>query len=362
MSYFTPPSVSENPTPGPYHDLSMNSVKNIRPKTAKPMSDRASSIGDWVRSKLPSQKPERGGTRRDHGFWEEFEGGGNKAGKHPRRRATNSHRSRRSATGDSDLITRWNTPKDLPDTQGSTTGITRRAFSSMMPKRAKTPSNDAQRRVSWVAPADGKVQQARLPVEPATASETDSDLKLNSANSKRKANDLDLASLAADRRLSLARKDIEAKKELRRRRRYLKESGDYLGVQGINPDTGQLDVITPTDSESSGVSQGTTQKINSLRQALRNAKLSCTETEREIQKILLDKEKSRMKKSQKEKDELSSLNQGLLRWRRHTRQWSSAQEPDLSPIAQSHRSGASTSSRLHSSQSPDRVMRLTDLR
>lgn len=335
MSYFTPPTVSKTP-PKPPHDLSINTVQKPGPRTDKQMSDKASSIGDWVRSKLPSHRPERGGTKRDHGYWEKVDG--------RRRRVTDSQQSRRSETGDSDLITRWNTPKDLPDTWSSTAGFPRRAFSSIMPKKTKTSSNEDPRRVSWVAPVDGK---AKLPVEPVTASETESDLNLDLAKDK------DLISLAADRRLSLARKEIEAKKELHRRRRHLKESGDYLGVQGINPDTGQLDVITPTDSGNSSASQETTQKINAVRQALRNAKSNYQEkakrSEREIQQIILGKEKQRMKKSQQEKDEINRLNQGLLKWRRHTRQWSSAQEPDLSPIAQSHRSGASTTSTSSSS-------------
>ena len=39
-----------------------------------------------------------------------------------------------------------------------------------------------------------------------------------------------------------------AKEEARRRRRNLKQSGDFLGVTGVNPFTGEMDVITPTSS------------------------------------------------------------------------------------------------------------------
>ncbi|KAK4130013.1 hypothetical protein BT67DRAFT_248475 [Trichocladium antarcticum] len=42
-----------------------------------------------------------------------------------------------------------------------------------------------------------------------------------------------------------------AKRELRRQRRSLKKSGDFLGVTGVNPYTGELDVITPPTSSSS---------------------------------------------------------------------------------------------------------------
>lgn len=331
MSYFTPPAVSNNTQSAPSRDISTNSVKKPGARTDKQMSDRASSIGNWVRSKLPSRRPERGERRRDDEYSEQTDGR-DMSLNYPGRRATDVQQSRRSDTGDSDLLTIWNTPKDLPDPERVPAGIPRRVFSSVVPK--KTLSNDSRRRVSWLAPADGKLQLARLPVEPATASEIETDIDFNLE--------------ATGRRLTISREDIEAKKELRRRRRHLKESGDYLGVQGINPDTGQLDVITPTDSGNSSASQETTQKINALRQARRNAKSNYKETaqrsEREIQKIILEKERQKMKKSQREKDNLNRLNQGLLKWRRHTRQWSSAQEPDLSPIAQSHRSGASTSS------------------
>lgn len=45
--------------------------------------------------------------------------------------------------------------------------------------------------------------------------------------------------------------EIEQHKERRKQRRLLRESGDYLGVQGVNPQTGELDVVTPTPSNSS---------------------------------------------------------------------------------------------------------------
>lgn len=349
MSYFTPPKIADHPPRTSAHDFSLDSVRKPGARTDKQMAERASSIGDWMRSKLPSRRPERGGTRRDQGYWEQLDRG-DKPLSYPRRRATDNHRNRRSDTGDSDLITKWNTAKDLPKpSRGPTTaGIPRRAVSSAKPKRAF--SNDDQRRVSWLSPADGKVQLSMLPVQPATASgsEIERNFRLGAIDGA-KVPEAPPETLAADRRLSLARKAIEEKKELRRRRQELKESGDYLGVQGINPDTGQLDVITPTDSGRSSASQETTQKINAIRQALRGAKSNYKEaaqqSEREIQKIILDKERQKMKKIQKEKDEIQRLNQALLKWRRHTRQWSSAQEPDLSPIAQSHKSGASTSSR-----------------
>lgn len=356
MSYFLPPTTKSNSPkpPAPSHDLSLNSVKK-QPKPDKEMSEKGSSIGGWWKSRLPKQRPERGSTIRQRGYWEQVEGQNGEAS-YPRRRATDSQRSRRSETGDSDLITRWNTPKDLPEPRENTPSHPRRAFSAMVSKAYPT---DGRRQVSWAPPGLSiEGENGRLPLLKAADPEQQETAAWNgqiqavgAEGSLGLPGELDLstqASLAADRRLSNARRAIEAKREIRRRRRHLKESGDYLGVQGINPDTGLLDVITPSDSGNSSVSQETTQKINSLRQAVRNARSNYKQTalrsERELKKIMVDKETQRLAKDQEQKDELNRLNQGLLKWRRHTRQWSSAQEPNLSPIAQSHRSGASTSS------------------
>ncbi|KAJ6444372.1 Candidapepsin [Purpureocillium lavendulum] len=83
-----------------------------------------------------------------------------------------------------------------------------------------------------------------------------------------------LAGSIVDHRPFKTQQGIEEKKEARRQRRNLKESGDYLGVQGVNPETGQLDVITPSDSERSSTSQETQKKLNVLRDTLRDSRHS----------------------------------------------------------------------------------------
>ena len=144
-----------------------------------------------------------------------------------------------------------------------------------------------------------------------------------------------------DRRLSNVRRTLEAKNESRRQRRSLKESGDYLGVQGVNPETGQLDVITPTESERSSVSDDTLQRINTVRRTLKDAKDSykgaTAWTEREMEKILVGKGKSKRDKLEKEKLKHQNIIQAV-KWRRNTKQWSSVHETNLSPIAQSQTS------------------------
>ncbi|RDA95243.1 hypothetical protein CP533_1824 [Ophiocordyceps camponoti-saundersi (nom. inval.)] len=214
--------------------------------------------------------------------------------KHPdhkiRRHITSS--CRRSSEGHgSDQILRWNTARDLPKSQPETS----------RPQVAGGPSSRHQ--------AAFRKESHRTP-RPKQAVEK-----------------------------HLVR-TMEEKKEARRQRRTLKESGDYLGVQGINPATGQLDIMTPTDSDGSSEKQ---QKLNILQAALRDARQSYrnvkAQSEREARRIL-DSEARKLRRLEKEKQKLQNLSQ-RVRWQRQTKQWSSAQEPELSPIVGS-RHGSST--------------------
>uniref|UniRef100_A0A0B7JND1 Uncharacterized protein n=1 Tax=Bionectria ochroleuca TaxID=29856 RepID=A0A0B7JND1_BIOOC len=147
------------------------------------------------------------------------------------------------------------------------------------------------------------------------------------------------ASLTADRRLSETRRAIEAKKEIRRQRKDLKESGDYLGVQGINPETGVLDIISPTESERSASLQADGKASTStLQQVLKNAQAKYSEA---VHPSGADDLQPRSKHG-KERIQLGRLYPNV-KWRRHTKQWSSAQEPNLSPVAQSLKSGTPVS-------------------
>ncbi|CAK7270826.1 hypothetical protein SEPCBS119000_004283 [Sporothrix epigloea] len=102
---------------------------------------------------------------------------------------------------------------------------------------------------------------------------------------------------------------LQRKLEIHLERKSLKESGDYLGVQGINPETGQLDVLTPTTGSKSTLSSGTSAVPSGSYQ-------------------------SSMERYEKDKERLRRQ-QSLIRWRRETGQWSSVAEPGLSPIEQS---------------------------
>lgn len=102
---------------------------------------------------------------------------------------------------------------------------------------------------------------------------------------------------------------LRRKKEVHRQRQDLKLSGDYLGVQGINPETGQLDVLTPTTGSKSTISSAASGVQVSVAQESIN-------------------------KYKQGKDELRRQ-QSLVRWRKDNGQWSSVAEPMLSPIVQS---------------------------
>lgn len=115
-------------------------------------------------------------------------------------------------------------------------------------------------------------------------------------------------------------------RERRHRRRSLKESGDYLGVQGINPSTGEMDAVTPSTSTTSSPFVSLARGVQDKRQAYENARRALRSEK--LRKWEMDKEAMRMERRRK------------VKWTRRGEQWSSAVEPNLSPITGS--SGGST--------------------
>ncbi|CEJ84092.1 hypothetical protein VHEMI03378 [[Torrubiella] hemipterigena] len=227
---------------------------------------------------LPSRRSEKGGTIRSHGYWEEIDA--HQTSTFPQQSVEDEQARRLS--GPDDLI-RWNTAKRIPRPQ---------------PPR----------------PLSIQIPNQRLEQD------------LVSHNQQRK----ESASVSAsqmDRRLSFARRAIEAKREARRQRQSLKESGDYLGVQGINPDTGKLDASTPTESGQSSGGERALERIHAIRKVLSDAKDSYKDvtawTDREMRSILLDKEGKSYRNSQKQVQK-SDMAAGV-QWRRQTKQWASVE-------------------------------------
>jgi hypothetical protein len=132
---------------------------------------------------------------------------------------------------------------------------------------------------------------------------------------------------------------LQEKRDARNERRSLKESGDFLGVQGFNPSTGVPDVMTPSDSDQSATGQEIEEKLDALKQLSKNASSPSSKKriDKEIRKVLLEKESDKFARREQAKAALQRAHSNL-KWRKHSKQWSSAQAPDLSPIAQSQTS------------------------
>lgn len=100
----------------------------------------------------------------------------------------------------------------------------------------------------------------------------------------------------------------------RRQRRSLKESGDYLGVQGINPTTGEMDALTPSSSSAATTSSSLLSKREAYERARRALRAE------------------KMRKWEMDKDALKRERRRKVRWTRRVEGWSSVLEPELSPI------------------------------
>ncbi|KAI1806131.1 hypothetical protein F4811DRAFT_511916 [Daldinia bambusicola] len=152
---------------------------------------------------------------------------------------------------------------------------------------------------------------------------------------------------------------LQSKEESRKNRRSLKESGDWLGVQGADPYSGLFSVLTPTDTLSSeATSTSTRSKLAGLARKKKAARLEYEQLrlleEQEKDKARLDREQAKLDKIERVKEELRRQHQ-FARWSQHKRNWSSAAEPNLSPIAQSLDSvalGSSETSSLLFSELP----------
>ncbi|KAK1728991.1 uncharacterized protein BDZ83DRAFT_763971 [Colletotrichum acutatum] len=161
-----------------------------------------------------------------------------------------------------------------------------------------------------------------------------------------------LRAVLPSRRAEKEERTLEERRLIHRERRTLKESGDYLGVTGINPVTGELDVETPSTTSFSSASLTLDQKLEARhksesRRTRRGAEL-LTE---EVTKKLQQREEQRFARKDREKEAIRQA-QRKVQWQRHRQQWSSAKDPILSPIAQSTKS-ISTRGKLACSEARD---------
>jgi hypothetical protein len=144
------------------------------------------------------------------------------------------------------------------------------------------------------------------------------------------------------RRSSVLRENIASYPFRRDRRISLKQRGDYLGVTGFNPETGEMDVITPSSSSHSSASLATGQGIDtvdgrSLKQGKLPYKAAANQKREDLEKLLHEQARLKAQKREQQKQSLREV-QRRVTWRKNSRNWSSMKEPDLSPIAQSQTS------------------------
>ncbi|KAI8951122.1 hypothetical protein F4801DRAFT_309053 [Xylaria longipes] len=132
---------------------------------------------------------------------------------------------------------------------------------------------------------------------------------------------------------------LREKEDTRKHRRSLKESGDWLGVQGADPYSGEFAVLTPTSTLSSETTPPhTRERLAELSRKQQFSKLAYDEakckTETEREKVRFQMGQSKLEKIEGAKEELRQQ-QEFPTWIQHKRRWSSAAEPELSPIPQS---------------------------
>ncbi|KAL7627568.1 hypothetical protein AAE478_001761 [Parahypoxylon ruwenzoriense] len=283
-----------------------------------PHQKRASSLAGFFSKILPSNRPEQGGTHRADWTGDDDE-------------ASNDHGANPNE------LTNWNLAKErAPGNPTSTNG----------------PDDPSHRRVWSLSPQKGSSRFIEnLPQDapysgceqmPEKADHGEAQSRKSQALTRTEVHEL-----------------LMAKEETRRNRRSLKESGDWLGVQGADPYSGQFSVLTPTDTLSSDTTPTSARsRLAGLSRKKKAAKLEYEQIklmeEQEKEKARLDKERAKLNKIERVKEELRRQHQ-FAKWSQHKRQWSSAAEPNLSPIAQSLDSvalGSSENSSLLSSEMP----------
>ncbi|KAI0152349.1 hypothetical protein F4776DRAFT_659275 [Hypoxylon sp. NC0597] len=252
---------------------------------------RASSFAGFFSKILPSNRPEQGGTRRT------IDGTGDNG-------------------NELNELTRWNLAKEKNPVRQISTDL---------------QSDSSHRRVwSWSPQKGDSRFVENLPRDRSSEREHVPDTPDRDPIPPRRSETLTRAEI---------HKLLKSKEETRRNRRSLKESGDWLGVQGADPYSGEYTVLTPTDTLSSDTTPSSTRsKLAGLARKRKAAKLEYEQIrlaeEREKEKASLDREQAKLNKIERVKEDLRRQQQ-FTKWSQHKRQWSSAAEPNLSPIAQS---------------------------
>ncbi|KAL6898212.1 hypothetical protein GGI43DRAFT_423742 [Trichoderma evansii] len=334
MSYFPPPKVSDA---APRQTTSLALPKKIQPiRRAQTESPQSTPQRGWMRKMMiPSRRPERGGTSREQGFWEQMEVEGKVR---PRRRMTDSQYSMGDVSADSSYITRWNVPKDIPKEQPHT--LPRRRHVIPAKSRSSLPPITKQNNRSWSwSPQKSSGDQISVTKWGGALPSNDWNGNNNLAEGVKatKTSGLSMDSETATHKTQLQRRDaLRARKARRRQRQSLRESGDFLGVQGVNPHTRELDVMSPTDSSpmSTISHQETVHSVmTTLRDKWKSSRYHNTRVTPSKDKYIKGND-TKLSGLQKEKKSARHLGK-TVKFKRRQGEWSSLQEPNLSPISAS---------------------------
>ncbi|KAI1116776.1 hypothetical protein F5Y14DRAFT_458307 [Nemania sp. NC0429] len=283
-------------------------VKNTAIRNGLPPRKHHPSFSGFFSRILPSNRPEQGGTARAHDITGETDSAYIDLGMNP------------------NDLTEWNLARECTlGTQPSeaSTGYQHHRGQSLNIQRPPTPLHRNRSQSPEVPQRTSSLDLARLPhLKPPPQERYEKSRPITTAEIRRM---------------------LKAKEESRRNRRDLKESGDWLGVQGADPYSGEFAVLTPTSTMSSEVTPPSTQeRLAVLSQRQEDAKLAYDQArldaEEERERMLLRKGQSKIKKMERAKEKLRQKQRHLPTWSQHKRRWSSAAEPELSPIPQSVKS------------------------
>ncbi len=149
-----------------------------------------------------------------------------------------------------------------------------------------------------------------------------------------------LESFSANTRVPKTQQIFDEKRSQKEQRRSLRESGDFLGVQGANPRTGYWDISDATSSsEPSQMSGETKFKLDQQARELAEQKRKYEEAQelhqRELERVQTLKNLKKKEKGEQKKIELKMRQRRRGKWKLSEHGWSSVAEPDLSPIQQS---------------------------
>lgn len=303
------------------------------PKSPVKRHSRRLSIPSIVQAIFHRHRPEQGGTRRETGYWEAID---DRAEKDQKRGClTVNETGCFSLTPSSDRIVHWNTPKSIPMHRRA-----RSAVGAAQPRRSSgvtRPLCEENRRRSWTSVSgDCRVDKSSPVVTSGPG------LARSESNQSQKSSTARTGCPREKRRQDQARRALADRIMARRhQRRSLKESGDYLGVQGINPLTGEPDHITPFSSD-----EKTELSLDTQHGHLRIPRTFTTRSTSADERLVgeVQGESSRRQTS---KDVVDSQRHEK---QRDASQWSSVQEPNLSPIEQSSVSGKTSWPRSHASR------------